>query len=71
VNQRSLRSRMMRPALIGALLLAVVAVFLVVRVLRGRSAAVAAVTVEAVSRRDIAQTVEATGTVEPIEIVEI
>ena len=31
----------------------------------------AAVTVEAVSRRDIAQTVEATGTVEPIEIVEI
>ena len=71
MTERSLRSRMMRPALIVALLLAAVVVFLVVRAVRGRRATVAAVQTEAVSRRDIAQTVEATGTVEPVEIVEI
>lgn len=71
MNQSSLRSRLKRPALIVALLLVVVAVFLVVRAMRGGRAAVAAVATERVSRRDIAQTVEATGTVEPIEVVEI
>lgn len=61
----------MRPVLVVGLLLVVVVVFLGVRAMLGRRATVAAATVEAVSRRDIAQTVEATGTVEPVEIVEI
>jgi len=61
----------MRPALIAGLLLAVVAAFLVARAIRGRRAALTAVQTEAVARRDISQTVEATGTVEPVEIVEI
>jgi HlyD family secretion protein len=71
VNQRPSRSRLLRPLAIAALLLAVVAVFFVVRAVRGRRAAVTAVQTEAVARRDISQTVEATGTVEPIEVVEI
>ena len=71
MNQRPARSRLMRPVAIAALLLAVVAVFLVVRAVRGRRSAVMAVQTEAVARRDISQTVEATGTVEPVEIVEI
>ena len=71
MTQRSLRSRIMRPALIAGLLLAVVAAFLVARAIRGRHAALTAIQTEAVGRRDISQTVDATGTVEPVEIVEI
>jgi len=71
VNQRPSRSRLMRPLAIAAVLLAVVAVLLIVRAVRGRRSAVAAVQTEAVGRRDIAQTVEATGTVQPIEVTEI
>jgi HlyD family secretion protein len=70
VNPSSFRSRLVRPLAIGALLLAVVVVFLVVRA-RGRHSAAMDVQTEAVARRDISQTVEATGTLEPIEIVEI
>ncbi len=71
MNQRPSRSLVMRPVAIAALLLAVIAVFLVVRAVRGRRSAVTAVQTEAVARRDIAQTVEATGTVEPVEVTEI
>jgi HlyD family secretion protein len=60
-----------RPVAIAALLLAVIAVFFVVRAVRGRRSTVTTVETEAVARRDISQTVEATGTVEPVEIVEI
>jgi len=48
----------MRPVAIAALLLAVIAVFLVVRAVRGRRSAMTAVQTEVVARRDISQTVE-------------
>ena len=61
----------MRPVAIAALLFVVIAAFFVVRVVRGRRSAVTSVQTEAIARRDISQSVEATGTVEPVEIVEI
>ena len=70
MNQHPSHSRLMRPLAIAALVVAVVAVSLVVKAVRGRRS-VMAVQTEAVARRDILQSVEATGTVEPVEIVEI
>jgi multidrug efflux pump subunit AcrA (membrane-fusion protein) len=71
VNQSPSRSRLVRPVAIAALVIAMIAVFFVVRAVRGRRSAVTTVQTEVVARRDISQTVEATGTVEPVEIVEI
>ena len=71
MNQRPSRSRPVRLLAIAGLLLALIVVFLVVRAVRSRRSAVTALVTEAVVRRDIAQTVEATGTVEPVEITEI
>ena len=71
MNQRSSRSLLVRLSAIAALVVVVVAAWLWVRAARARRAAVTAVQTEAVARRDISQTVEATGTVEPVEIVEI
>ncbi len=48
-----------------------IAAVVIVRFLPKRSSAGASVTTEAVERRDIAVTVEATGTVEPINLVEV
>ena len=71
MNQRSLRSRILRPALLVLAIAVVVAAFLVVRGLTRHGSAAPTVSFEPVARRDISQTVEATGTVQPIEIVEI
>lgn len=71
VKLHSLQPRLLRVA--GLLLVLAAIVVVTVIVLRKRSKANAAppVALEAVARRDIALTVEATGTVEPIEIIEI
>jgi HlyD family secretion protein len=63
--------RLGRPLGLALLALAAIAVFLIVRSSMRPRAAVAAVSVEPVSRRDITLTIEATGTVEPIDLVEV
>jgi HlyD family secretion protein len=70
VKPRSLRSGVARPVLLAAAL-AGVAVIAVSCSVMGRSRKVSTVVTEVVARRDIDQTVQATGTVEPVETVEI
>lgn len=70
MKPRSLRSGIARPALL-AVALVVVAVIGVSCSMMGRSRKAATVVTEAVARRDIDQIVQATGTVEPVEKVEI
>ena len=68
IGSWKLQARM--PLLLVGLALVVTAVF-VVRHLVARPAAAEMVVTEAVARRDISQTVDATGTVQAIEVVEI
>ncbi len=71
MNQSSFRSRFLRPGpLVGAVVV-IVAVVLVARFAFHRRSDAPVIPVEQVGRRDISQTVEATGTVQPIETTEI
>lgn len=70
MKPRSLRSGIARPALL-AVALVVVAVLGISCSMMGRSRKASTVVTEAVARRDIDQIVQATGTVEPVEKVEI
>ncbi len=71
MKPRALRSRIARPALLAVALVVVAAALGASCSFLGRSRKVSAVATEAVARRDIDQTVQATGTVEPVETVEI
>jgi HlyD family secretion protein len=65
-----LRRQVRRPAVMVAAVLLVLIVLFVVRG-AGREQAVAEVATQAVERRSITLTIEATGTVEPIDLVEV
>jgi len=65
------RVRMSRWAAIGAGLVVLLAVVLLARTVTKKKSAVSEIAYEAVARRDISLTVEATGTVEPIDLVEV
>ena len=71
MNPRPLRSRIAHRALLVAALALMAAAVTVSCAVLGRSRKVQTIVTEAVSRRDIDQTVQATGTVEPVETVEI
>jgi len=64
------RPDLRRWVLIGFAVVAVIAVGAIVKHSRSRTK-VAAIVTEPVARRDIARTIEATGTVEPIDLVEV
>ena len=64
-------SRLRRPVWLVIAAIAAIAAVVVVRTVATRKAPTAAVPVETVERRDIAMTIEATGTVEPIDLVEV
>ena len=68
---RSFRLNRRNLPLVGLVALAIAGVLILPRIASRRNVATAAVTVEPVTRRDIALTVEATGTVEPIDRVEV
>ncbi len=70
MNKSLWNPKMRLPLIVGGLVLAAAAV-LVERHLAAAPVATTNVETEAVSRQDISQTVEATGTVQPIDIVEI
>lgn len=65
------RFQLKRASIVGAVVVLVVSVAFGLSQLAAGPAAKAEVPVEAIARKDIAQTVEATGTVQPTEIVEI
>ena len=71
MKPRSLRSRFARPVSLAVALVVVGAVLGVSCSVLGRARKASTVVTEAVARRDIDQTVQATGTVEPVETVEI
>src|SRR5687768_12261398 len=61
-----------RPRVVAAVgVVGLVAIVLIARGLSGRSAAATEIPVEPVERRDIALTIEATGTIEPIDMIEV
>ena len=64
-------SRLRRPLAIGAVIVAVLGGAWLLRHGLRPHASAASVTVEPVQRRDIALTIEATGTVEPINLIEV
>lgn len=68
---RSFAARVGRPSLLVLLGIGILGAVAIVRLGARREASAAPVTLEAVARRDIALTVEATGTVEPIDLVEV
>jgi HlyD family secretion protein len=71
VNQHPFRSQVLRPLVLVPAIVLIVGAALLVRGFLGRSTTQLTVATEAIARRDISQSVEATGTVEPVVIVEI